>query len=150
MYKLRKRQESPPLSGFSSLLEMAGKSRLGFMNSCGQSGLKESKQKQTEAFLSTKKLDILNLQEINIDENSFNCCKYISSAYTVMQNNSPTRYGTACLVKNDFEVTNVQFDSSGPVIVFDVCGLTVVPTLWPGRGGKSKIGGLGVGKPPIF
>ena len=41
------------------------------MNIHGQTGLDESKQVQIENFIKSYKIDILNCQEINIDENSF-------------------------------------------------------------------------------
>ena len=41
------------------------------MNIHGQTGLDESKQAQIENFIKSYKIDILNCQEINIDENSF-------------------------------------------------------------------------------
>ena len=44
---------------------------LAYMNIKGQTGLDLSKQKQIEHILMKYKIDILNWQEINIDENSF-------------------------------------------------------------------------------
>ena len=44
---------------------------IAFMNIHGQSSLDESKQVQIENFIKSYKIDILNCQEINMDENSF-------------------------------------------------------------------------------
>ena len=47
---------------------------LSFLNIHGQSGLSVIKQKQIEDFIRRNKVDILNCQEINIDEESFGQC----------------------------------------------------------------------------
>ena len=52
-------------------------------------------------------------------------CPTISSSFNIISNNSPTKYGTASLINNNLNVTNIQFDSSGRVIVFDVCDMTM-------------------------
>ena len=57
--------------------------RIGFMNIHGQSGLTESKQAQIESFILKYRLDILNLQEINIDSESFTNCSLISFPTTL-------------------------------------------------------------------
>ena len=99
---------------------------VGYMNCRGQSGLNFDKQKQIESFIVKNKVTILNLQEVDISDDSFKLCPVISSSYQVISNNSPTKYGTAVLVQNDLEVTNIQFDASGRVIVFNVCEATIV------------------------
>ena len=50
-----------------------------YLNIHGQTGLYTSKQKQIEDFLIKNQVDILNCQEINIEEESFNQCPYIIS-----------------------------------------------------------------------
>ena len=74
---------------------------------------------------------ILNLQEIYCNEESFNNCDMISSTFSFYKNNSPTKYGTASLKKSDLKVTNLQYDSNGHVIVFDVIGLTIANLYLP-------------------
>ena len=77
--------------------------RIAFMNILGQTGLNFSKQKQIENFLKGKNIDILNCQEINIDDNSFNQCPYITTNYRIVQNNATNKYGTASIIRNDFK-----------------------------------------------
>jgi exonuclease III len=48
--------------------------KIAFMNIRGQSGLKIDKQLQIESFLKQNHCDILHLQEINIDSDSFSNC----------------------------------------------------------------------------
>ena len=84
------------------------------------------KQAQIESFICKNKIDILNLQEVDLDKESFSACPVISSSFQVISNNSQNKYGTAILVKSELPVTNVQFDSHGRVIVLDVCGITVM------------------------
>ena len=45
--------------------------RIGFLNIRGQTGFNTAKQVQVEKFLSKENLDVLNLQETNCDENTF-------------------------------------------------------------------------------
>ena len=47
---------------------------IGFMNIRGQTGLTKAKQVQIESFLIKQNLDILNLQEVNICDDSFSNC----------------------------------------------------------------------------
>ena len=49
------------------------------VNIHGQSGLDQSKQMQIETFLQHNNIDIIHLQEINILEDTFRYCNYISS-----------------------------------------------------------------------
>jgi exonuclease III len=95
-----------------------------FINIRGQTGLTLTKQMQIEEFIRQNSIDILHLQESNILEDTFIDCKLISSSYNIIVNNSQTNYGTASLIKNDFEVKNVAMDSEGRVIIFEVGGVT--------------------------
>ena len=70
-----------------------------YLNIQGQSGLNIAKEKQIENFLLRNRIDILNLQEINIDENSFKQCSLLSANYYIISNNAINKYGTAILVK---------------------------------------------------
>ena len=65
---------------------------IGFMNIRGQSRLNVDKQIQIEDFLKKYKCDILNLQETNIQPETFSTCNYISSNYNILANNSTTNY----------------------------------------------------------
>ena len=104
---------------------------IGFMNIRGQTGLSYSKQAQIESFLIKQKIDILNLQEINICDDSFSNCDVISSSYNIISNNSPTKYGTACLVKSDFIPSNILLDTNGRVIVFNIGPLSLANLYLP-------------------
>ena len=106
--------------------QSGGVLKVGYMNCRGQSGLNLVKQQQIETFLIRNNLLVLNLQEVHISDDSFNSCPVISSRYHVISNNSPTKYGTAVIVHNELDVTNIQFDSEGRAIVFNVCQATIV------------------------
>ena len=69
--------------------------KIGFMNIRGQTGLTSTKQLQIESFIIREKLDVLNLQEINIKEESFASCNTISSSFNIISNNAANKYGTA-------------------------------------------------------
>ena len=104
---------------------------LGFINIRGQTGLNSSKEAQIESFILNQKIDVLNLQEINICDDSFSNCDIISSSYNIISNNSPTKYGTACLIKSDITPENIQMDSSGHAIVFNISNLTLANLYLP-------------------
>ena len=91
-----------------------------YLNIRGQSILTESKQKQIEAFAKFNKCDIIHLQEAHVDEETFSNCDFIASSYNIIANNSPTKYGTASLVRSELTPENIQLDSEGRVIVFDI------------------------------
>ena len=97
---------------------------LAYLNIHGQSGLKLEKQFQIEDFLKTNNIDILHCQEINIDEETFSTCDFISSSYNIVANNSSTKYGTASLVKNEFSIENIVKDTGGRVVMFDIDNMT--------------------------
>ena len=82
-----------------------------YMNIRGQTGLDEAKQLQIEHFLQSYKIDILNCQEINILEESFSNCNFISSSYDIITNNAQNKYGTCCLVSNNFTAENIKLDT---------------------------------------
>ena len=71
-----------------------------YVNCRGQTGFNVSKQLQIENYLQTFSIDILHLQESRIDADTFTQCNFLSSNYSVLQNNSHNQYGTASLVKN--------------------------------------------------
>ena len=76
---------------------------ISYLNIRGQTGFKLDKQFQVEEFLKQSKSDILHLQEIHMEDDSFEQCNYIKSSFSVISNNAVNKYGTASLVKNDLE-----------------------------------------------
>ena len=102
--------------------------KVAFMNIRGQTGFNLAKQLYIESFLARNRIDILHLQEVEISSDSFEKCDFINSSYTILPNNSPTKYGTASLIRSEFTPENVMFDCNGRVIVFNSSKL--VPSLW--------------------
>ena len=82
-----------------------------FLNIRGQSGLSLVKQKQIEAFAKFNNCDIVHLQESHIEEDTFSNCDFLNSSYNIIENNSPSKYGTASLVKSELSVENIRSDS---------------------------------------
>ena len=97
---------------------------ISYLNIRGQTGFKLDKQFQVEEFLKQSKSDILHLQEIHMEDDSFEQCNYIKSNFSVISNNAVNKYGTASLVKNDLEYQNILCDTNGRIIVFDISGVT--------------------------
>ena len=71
-----------------------------YMNVRGQTGLEISKQVQIEHFLQLYNIDILNCQEINIREDSFENCNFINSSYDIISNNASNKYGTCMHIRS--------------------------------------------------
>ena len=69
--------------------------------------------------------DIVLLQEINTDCNSFACCDFINSNYTIYRNNARNGFGTATLVSSSLRVGESWYDKEGRVIILDVGDFTV-------------------------
>ena len=90
-----------------------------------------SKQVQIEAFIIREKIDILHLQEINVIEESFTSCNTISSSFNIISNNAANKYGTASIIKSDFNPSNVLFDTKGRAIVFDIGNITLANLYLP-------------------
>ena len=95
-----------------------------YINVRGQTGLEISKQVQIEHFLQVYNIDILNCQETNIIESTFESCNFINSSYGIISNNASNKYGTSCLVSNSLQPANIKFDTSGRVIVFNIGEMT--------------------------
>ena len=95
-----------------------------YMNIRGQTGLDISKQKQIESFINFHKPDILNLQEVNISEDTIENCDSINSSYNIISNNAANKYGTASLVSSELQTSNIKFDTKGRAIVFDIENVT--------------------------
>ena len=114
---------------------------IGYLNIRGQTGLPVTKQLQIEAFMKYNNCDILHLQEANIEDDSFTSCEFVSSSCSILQNNSTNKYGTASLIKTDLQYDNVQMDSNGRVIIFDVGEFTFGNIYLPsGTDGASRTG----------
>ena len=105
--------------------------RCGSVNIRQQTGFKIAKQKQIENFILKNRLDICSFQEIDCDTETFSNCDFIASSFNLITNNSPNKFGTACLVKSDLEVQNLHFDSAGRVIIFDIADITIVSVYLP-------------------
>ena len=104
---------------------------LAYINIRGQTGLEYSKQVQIEHFLKVYNIDILNCQEINILENSFENCNFINSNFDIISNNASNKYGTCCLVSNNLQPANIKFDIGGRAITFDIGDMTFANVYLP-------------------
>ena len=114
---------------------------LALVNIHGQTGLNQSKQMQIETFLHHHKIDILHLQETNILDDTFINCNLINSSYNILINNSPTKYGTATLIKSDLEAVNLVVDAEGRVLIFDIGNITFANLYLPsGTDAKPRAG----------
>ena len=98
--------------------------RIMYLNTQGQTKFTHEKQLHIKDLICEHKCDILHLQEVEIDSDSFSRCPFITNNFTILTNNSSTTYGTASLICNDLEISNVSFDTEGRIIVFDVGPLT--------------------------
>ena len=58
------------------------------INCFKQTGFKNDKQKQIENFIKKNEIDIVHLQEINIDSDTFEECTFITSYYQIISNNA--------------------------------------------------------------
>ena len=95
-----------------------------YLNCRGKTGFNISKQKQIESFLQNQTIGILHLQESRIDDDTFNQCNFITSNYSVIQNNSENQYGTASIVKNSFIPEDIILHHSGRIIIFNIGDIT--------------------------
>ena len=99
--------------------------KIASLNCRGQTKFPVSKQLQIEDFIKSNNIDILCCQETNIQEDSFTTCNFIQSNFSIVKNNASNDYGTCCIVKNNFEIKNIVFDTTGRIILFDIDGLTL-------------------------
>ena len=104
---------------------------LAYMNVRGQTGLNLAKQLQIETFLKSYKIDILHCQEINILEDTFSECSFITSSYNILSNNAQNKYGTCSLVSNVFSTENIKNDTNGRVLAFDIQNITFCNVYMP-------------------
>ena len=98
--------------------------KISYINIRGQTGFTIDKQYQVEEFLRVSNSDILHLQEVNIDDDTFKECDYIESNYMVISNNAENRYGTASIIRNSLNVENVMCDTAGRISIFDISDIT--------------------------
>ena len=85
-------------------MDPTNKITVAFINIRGQTGFNLAKQFQIEEFIRHNRIDILHLQESNIEENTFNDCKLITSSFNLIVNNSQNKYGTASWSKMNFKL----------------------------------------------
>ena len=110
-----------------------------YLNIHGQTGLPVSKQKQIEDFIFRNKVDILHCQEINIDEDSFSQCSFLSTNYHIISNNAVNKFGTASIIRNVFTPENIKLDTMGRAIFFDIERVTLGNVYLPsGTDGVSR------------
>ena len=104
---------------------------IGYINLRAQTGFELPKQLQVEQFLKSYQIDILHLQEAQIRENTFEMCDFVTSNYEIIANNAFNPYGTASLVANSLQPTNIKVDTQGRVLVFNVENLTFANVYLP-------------------
>ena len=97
---------------------------IAFMNTRGQTGLDLTKQAQIESFLKFHRIDILNCQETNVSEDTFSQSHSMTSSYEIISNNAINKYGTSCLISNNFTPKNIKMDTEGRIIKFDIENIT--------------------------
>ena len=122
--RIARPDRSPPIFmsflNISQTMDQRKMFKVGFLKINGQTGLNKTKQKQIESFIFRK-----NMQETDINEDTFSLCSSLSSSYNIIPNNSPTKYtSTSVLFKSDLEIYNIQFDDKVRAISFDICGIT--------------------------
>ena len=94
--------------------------QMGFINLWGQKGFKKELPKMLEDWIRNTNLNIAICQEAHITDETFENCSFINENYSIIMNNSLTKYGTCCLVSNSLEVENIRMDNAGRVITFDI------------------------------
>ena len=104
---------------------------ISYINIRGQTGLNIDKQFQIEDFIKVNNCDIIHLQEVNIESDTFSECSYIESNFSLITNNAENKYGTASLVKSDLLVENILCDTAGRCLVFEVAGVTFANVYLP-------------------
>ena len=86
---------------------------IAYLNIRGQSGLNKVIQLQIEFFTKTFDCDIVNLQKVHVESETYSSCDFIQSSFTIIENNSQTKYGTASLVKATLLFENIRNDLEG-------------------------------------
>ena len=115
------------------------KLKISYVNIKGQTGLPLYKQFQIENFIKINNSDIVHFQEINIANDTFEKCNYITANFNILCNNASNGYGTASLVKNSLVTENVKLDTEGRIILFDIGKVSFCNVyLHSGTDGESK------------
>ena len=99
--------------------------KVAYLNCRGQTGLNLAKQLQIENFLQTNDIDVAHLQETHFDDETFMECRFISSSYYLIRNNSESRYGTGSLIRNSFQADEIVLHHSGRIILFNIADVTL-------------------------
>ena len=102
-----------------------------YINIRQQTGFKVEKQQEIEFWARKYRIDVIHLQECHILEDSFAECPFICNNFNIITNNSLTKYGTASLIKSDLDITNVNTDEEGRVIIMDIANHTQVNMYLP-------------------
>ena len=99
---------------------------IAYINRYGQSIFPVSKQPEIQNYICKNNLDIIHLQEVKNDSNSFSQCKFVINNLNIFANNKPDEsyFGTASLVRSDLDVTDIHTDDDGQTIIFNAAGCT--------------------------
>ena len=97
-----------------------------YINCYDQSKFPISKQLEIKKIICQNNLNIIHMQEIKVDQDSFSQCNFISSNFNIFAINKPdgSNYGTASLVRSDLDVSDIHTDNDGRIIVFNAAGCT--------------------------
>ena len=98
-----------------------------YLNCRGQTGFTKTKQLIIESEAINKKLDVIHLQEVKIDDKSFESCDFLKNQFQIFANNSENGcYGTCSLVHTKHQTENVKIIPGGRIICLDVNGATLL------------------------
>ena len=111
---------------------------VGFLNIHGQSKMTQSKQDQIQYLIKEYELDVLNLQETNIDESTFQKSPFIANNFKIIFKNNESGYGVCSLVRNELPTKNEIQHPSGRLIAFDIGDLTMTNVYLPSGGGEAR------------
>ena len=70
-------------------------------------------------------IDIVNLQETHITENTFSECEFIAQNFDVVYNNAASQFGTCIQISSAIKHENVKMDNYGRVIIYDLPDLNI-------------------------
>ena len=110
---------------------------IGHLNIRGQTKFSKSKQKMIEETLKHQKLDILHIQEVNIEDNSFEECDFLQDQFQILRNNAQNGYGVCSLVRRDLSISNIRALPGGRLISFDI-GRTRIGNVYLPSGSEAR------------
>ena len=90
-----------------------------------------------EETLKHQKLDILHIQEVNIEDNSFEECDYLQDQFQILRNNAQNGYGVCSLVRRDLSISNIRALPGGRLISFDI-GRTRIGNVYLPSGSEAR------------